>query len=386
MSASTSSASLPSAKRTSIIRGGFGLSQPTNGSTLSTRQLRGSVATNSGIGETPPASRVNTRDLLRPDINAKRSSPGGTPYDSEVFGNRILKNGWLHKRGKRKQWTRRWFVLRDHQLTLYKDEREYKPDDIIPTADIMSAAMVSDGHTANHFALFTSNQNLHLKADNAPDAQEWVDVLRSTAEGSEGVLSSSFQRLGFLGEQEASERYNKKHTFDTSLLHPHQPPQPQSPQLGPASFDLSTHDLPFFSGQSDAASPKPDGPTELAGAGMSSTAYGSEDDEKVIKRGYLLRLKKRLNQWKRQWVVLTTHRVVFYKSQGQTDKALKIIILENIADVVDIDPLSKSKKYCMQIITPEKRLRFCAETEEDLTSWLASLKSALARHQMSATV
>lgn len=41
---------------------------------------------------------------------------------------------------------------------------------------------------------------------------------------------------------------------------------------------------------------------------------------------------------------------------------------------MELDALSKNKQYCMQLITPEKRLQFAANTEEDLTRWLASIK------------
>lgn len=37
----------------------------------------------------------------------------------------------------------------------------------------------------------------------------------------------------------------------------------------------------------------------------------------------------------------------------------------------------KSKQYCMQIITPEKRLQFSTSSEEDLTRWIAAIKSAI---------
>lgn len=56
-----------------------------------------------------------------------------------------------------------------------------------------------------------------------------------------------------------------------------------------------------------------------------------------------------------------------------------IIPLSNIISAVEIDPVSKSKLHCMQIIAEEKNYRFCAMSEDDLAKWLGALKSQLAR-------
>lgn len=56
-----------------------------------------------------------------------------------------------------------------------------------------------------------------------------------------------------------------------------------------------------------------------------------------------------------------------------------IIPLSNIISAVEIDPVSKSKLHCMQIIAEEKNYRFCAMSEDALEKWLGALKSQLAR-------
>lgn len=56
-----------------------------------------------------------------------------------------------------------------------------------------------------------------------------------------------------------------------------------------------------------------------------------------------------------------------------------IIPLSNIISAVEIDPISKSKSHCMQIIAEEKNYRFCALSEDALAQWLGALKSHLAR-------
>lgn len=58
-----------------------------------------------------------------------------------------------------------------------------------------------------------------------------------------------------------------------------------------------------------------------------------------------------------------------------------IIPLANIINAVEIDPISRSKAHCMQIIAEEKSYRFCASGEDALAEWLGALKSQLARRK-----
>jgi len=55
--------------------------------------------------------------------------------------------------------------------------------------------------------------------------------------------------------------------------------------------------------------------------------------------------------------------------------------LDTIVDAVEIDALSKSKKFCLQIITEEKTYRFAAGTEESLARWLGALKCTLVKRR-----
>ncbi len=58
-----------------------------------------------------------------------------------------------------------------------------------------------------------------------------------------------------------------------------------------------------------------------------------------------------------------------------------ILPLSSIINAVEIDPISRSKSHCMQIIVEEKSYRFCASSEDTLTEWLGALKSQLARRK-----
>jgi hypothetical protein len=58
-----------------------------------------------------------------------------------------------------------------------------------------------------------------------------------------------------------------------------------------------------------------------------------------------------------------------------------IISLSSVINAVEIDPLSKSKVHCLQIITEEKSYKFCAHNEDTLDKSLGAIKSLLAKRK-----
>ena len=75
-------------------------------------------------------------------------------------------------------------------------------------------------------------------------------------------------------------------------------------------------------------------------------------------------------------MVLRPKNLAFYKSSDEY-AAVLILPLSTCVDAVEIDPISKSKRYCMQIITEEKGYRLCAENEDKLAEWLGALKMVM---------
>ena len=65
----------------------------------------------------------------------------------------------------------------------------------------------------------------------------------------------------------------------------------------------------------------------------------------------------------------------------QEYRAIRLIPLDTIIDAVEIDPLSKSKKHCLQLITEEKSYRFAAVDETQLAKCLGALKVTLAKRR-----
>ncbi|EEP80213.1 predicted protein [Uncinocarpus reesii 1704] len=103
--------------------------------------------------------------------------------------------------------------------------------------------------------------------------------------------------------------------------------------------------------------------------------------ERVIFNGHLtwLKIKKGVRQWKNLWAVLRAEKLSLYKNDSEYS-AVKIIPLDRVIDAADVDPISRSKVFCFQIITEETIYRFCAPDDEALNQWLGSLKSVLTRY------
>ena len=106
------------------------------------------------------------------------------------------------------------------------------------------------------------------------------------------------------------------------------------------------------------------------------------DNERVIFHGwlYLLKSKGGVRQWKKVWVVLRPKALAFYKNEDEYAANL-VIPFPSIIDAVDIDPPSKSKQHCFQVISEDKNFRFSASDENTLAKWLGAFKSLLVKRK-----
>lgn len=122
----------------------------------------------------------------------------------------------------------------------------------------------------------------------------------------------------------------------------------------------------------------------LAGRNVSQmSGFNFEQDpERIVWQGYLLYLRSKggVRQWKDLWAVLRPKSLALYKDDGEYSPRL-IIPLSSVINAVEIDPISRTKVYCMQIITEEKSYRFCAHNEESLDKSLGAFKSLLAKRK-----
>ncbi|KAF8450038.1 hypothetical protein BDZ91DRAFT_94200 [Kalaharituber pfeilii] len=351
----------------------------------------------------PIPARINTN--AQPQQKPRNSlmspvEPNGA-YSQDI----IIKSGWLHKRtSKTKNWKKRWFVLRGDRLQCYKDNKEYKVHRQILLSELTACAMLKHTKRENVFGLFSPSKNYHLQGESLQDAQEWVELILKAAD-----LTST------------GEEYIASPTTNEEFM-PHSPvPAPSSPQFAAnpsagriqplAIGGLSCHTLEYSGAEvascssfSDAARisqlslshPEPGPATNPAaettaapavpkpgvqrnGTGLSTVEM---EHSRVIWHGYLWCLKSKggVRQWKKLWVVVRPVNIAFYKNEEEY-RAIRLIPLDNIIDAVEIDPLSKSKNFCMQLITEEKSYRFAAFDETQLAKYLGAIKVTLAKHR-----
>jgi PH domain len=324
-------------------------------------------------------------------------------------------------------------VLRPNLLSIYKNSEETKLRHQIDLSELTAVAFLKDRKQKrlHMFGLFSPSRNYHLQAPSEKEAHEWADLIRHEArieeEEEEMFLASPGAQPGadksFEKNMEEQRRWREERLGSSS-------PEPTGiraiTSMQSHSLDYSGNELGSYSDLSDSAAaggvrgssslslPQQEALHRSDTTRNLSQASGfdiNQEEERVVWHGYLFSLstKAKVRQWKKTWVVLRPKNLTFYKNDEvcseifpssplpkkkktnpetnqvllkiQEYSAQLIIPLSNIISAVEIDPISKSKSHCMELIAEEKRYRFCAPDEESLDKWLGALKSLLAKRK-----
>lgn len=336
-------------------------------------------------------------------------------------------------------------MLRPNLLSIYPNSNESKLKHQINLSDLTAVARQKDpkGKAKHVFGLFSPSRNFHLEASNEKEAQEWVELIRREArideEEEEMILASpggakstfrGFERhfdgsiQGRMEDRGAG--YSSSDPEPVSQSAPLRKSRPDPALHGPrrpshtleysgpehASYSdfsdsgparMSALSLPYPENHAAAsttsmqhvpsnavygASPRP-GPSPRSPSQMSNPNVVLEqrpshrqDEERVVCHGWIYLLKQRsgVRQWKKLWMVLRSKSLALYKSEEEYSAVL-VLPFGSIINAVDIDPVSKSKRFCMQIITEERNYRLCAPDEDALAKWLGAFKSLLVRRK-----
>lgn len=352
---------------------------------------------------------------------------------------RVLKSGHVQKRTtKTRTWKSVYLVLRPNTLFIYKSEKENKLRHKIYLSDLTAVAFLKDPKQKrkNVFGLFSPSKNFHLQTSNAQDCEEWVELIRKEArieeEEEEMYLASPTIR-----------RQSEMDSFFPNSLgsDAHKPPMdreammlsssPEPADLLPTPFasplrtssqgiidsggwsggevashsDFSDNDMPRPPRSTidrlavrpppirSAAPPIPalttaataHAPASRPGVAIRKDSQGGpllDDPDRVVWQGRLslLRSKGGVRQWKNCWAVVRPRNLILYKDESEYT-ALLIVPLYSIINVVDLDPISRTKKFCLQVITEEKSYRFAVREEESLLQCLGAFKSLLAKRK-----
>ncbi|KAK8041841.1 PH domain-containing protein [Apiospora rasikravindrae] len=317
---------------------------------------------------------------------------------------RVLKAGQVQRRTqKTKAWKSVYLVLRPNSLSVYKSDNESKLRHKLDLSELSAVTLLKDpkGKRHNLFGLFSPAKNFHFEAPSAKDAQEWIDLIRKDArieeEEEEMFLASPIVRRQSYAassspEPEAMRRVPTSSNRRTSnamessglsgnelVSHSDFSDSENYPRIGASIENLA--------GRSPSASAVHLGSDARPGLGERNLSQVSginieNDPDRVVWQGWLHFLKNKhgVKQWKKCWAVLRPRNIILYKDESEYTAAF-IMALSGIVNVVDIDPVSKTKSHCMQIITDEKSYRFCAQDEESLVQCLGAFKSLLSKRK-----
>ncbi|CAH0043046.1 unnamed protein product [Clonostachys solani] len=356
------------------------------------------------------------RPRNRSDIDLKAPVNQNGSFEAD----RVIKSGYVQKRTqKTKTWKSIYIVLRPNRLSVYKNEKENKLRHQLYLSDLTAVAFLKDPKHKrdNVFGLFSPSKNFHFQATNRREADSWVNLIRREArieeEEEEMFLASPMGRRQIpagltpvfdsseMGLSSSPEAIGPLTSSLVPIDNRRKSSQIESSGLSGNEFashsDFSDNDTSRLPGASfDSFEPRSyptrtnarHSQTFLQGGPLSrslsqmSVHNVERDPDRVIWQGWLwfLRTKGGVRQWKHLWGVLRPRNFIMYKNESEY-AAQHIIRLSAIVNVVDIDPLSKSKTDCLQIITEEKSYRFCTHDEESLIQCLGAFKSLLAKRR-----
>ncbi|OOQ89375.1 PH domain protein [Penicillium brasilianum] len=357
----------------------------------------------------PPPSRNG-------QINVDTFSPVNENGSFEF--DRVLKTGRVSRRVKHKHvfrasWKPAYLVLRPNLLSVYKDEETTRLRVSISLSEVTAVAPVKSprSNRKHVFGIFTPSKNYRFEALSERDAEDWITRIRGETPADED--EAAFLALSRKREPPAIQKQLIEDTTEHSDFEGASAGagRASSPELGhrlftsgrarkpPYTQDYSGNEITSYSELSDNGGPPTrnsrlrsmpsihtlslsapeDKPMSLPrDTSRQSDLALLRDPERVVCQGYLqgLRIKGTVRQWKRLWVVLRPKSLAFYKDD-QEYSAIKIISMSQVIDAAEVDPMSRSKTLCMQIIAEEKTYRLCAPDEESLARWLGSLKSII---------
>ncbi|PNS19306.1 hypothetical protein CAC42_2483 [Sphaceloma murrayae] len=379
----------------------------------------------------PSADRVRNAHIAL-DTTSPVTTRGHFEFDRQIKAGQVLK-----RTRKTKSWRPVYLVLRPGLLSIYRNPDETKLRHKVTLADLTAIARQRDprGKAKHVFGLFSPARNFHLGAKDDKEAQEWVELIRREARLDEDEEDLNLQSPG--GTQEGHYagfgRYNRapaptRNADGTAFSSSDPDPFPQSspiraaptyppgdPRRPSTTMDYSGPENASYSDFSDAGpatrlsalslsrpiaihqnlpeeTPEAEVSQEQAHSSMDpheleqmearAAAEQMQAAARVICQDWILLLKTKsgMRQWKKTWMVLRPGSLSMYKNEKE-HTALKIIPFDEILDAVEINPISSSKRYCLQVITEEKGYRFCAHDEDGLYKWLGAFKSLLVRRR-----
>ncbi|RLV89941.1 hypothetical protein JA1_004916 [Spathaspora sp. JA1] len=279
------------------------------------------------------------------------------------------------------QWKRKWVVLRQCQLSYYKDSREYKPRRVIPRLKILSYNVIPDDKK-NHFAIYTTDKVFDFKCDDDKLYNKWITALDSYLSEQDILVEDVQDDADVDSEDEEQEEVRVEEQIVEQVLENSKP-----------KMIISDEGITADEFSSDLTETAPGVTATDAIESMAKLTINPKpkhkeqpkdthtDEEYIIEKGHLQILRSKYNhQWKKYYVILTTKNLSFYKSDEFNSRPRKTFTIEEIYDVIELERHKHIDGYwCLLIITPLKRIRVRGNDEGEMMRWFSALKAICIR-------
>lgn len=277
-----------------------------------------------------------------------------------------LKCGWLMKKGggtttlSRRNWKRRWFVLKDNILTYHETDVEGAKS--LGTIDIRNAIrIVDDGVKENGFSIITENRTYHVIAENTNDWNHWFNILNR-------VHRATDEELKGMREESA----NVKHaagTIDVAMI---ESCTPGGVANKTNSFTLITANrvMNFIA----------DTPEDVNGwveaIQESKEREHIEGYSDVIEKGWLIKEGANDDSRRKRWCVLTGNSLDYYKSYVKNSPKFGFITLNSLCSV--LPPEEREPGDWTFIVNGRKRSYVLhAKLQEEAIRWANAIQEVI---------
>lgn len=387
----------------------------------------------------PPQDGTGLSTSLQGHVGLDVFSP--VDQNGSFCFDRVIRRGKVHRRVKKKgawkaSWKPAWLVLRPNLLSIYGDADETNLRESIGLSDITAVARVQKSRHENVFGVFSPSKNYHFQSLSEKDTLDWVTQIRVEArtddmESAEPTLEPPAPQFSRNTANESSQSHGYETTDISADESPDAPTSPEhrrttassrprthsniEPYTSGGDFNTSHSDFSdFHPGTSlpknipianrplspipSAAALRPPMsdrnlsqlsiPTDTHPAPLSSMTAAlttpaphsdPRDPLRPIRQGFLTVLSSKaagIKSWKSLFAVLRTRNLSFYKNETEYS-VLKMLPVSSIIDAVEIDPVSRSRVYCFEVIAEDKVIRCCVRSEAELEGWLGALKSVI---------
>ncbi|KAJ3092526.1 hypothetical protein HK102_006303, partial [Quaeritorhiza haematococci] len=160
-----------------------------------TVEIRVGTAVRTSVTEMPATSPVTPLSPRNPQRHGDGPAAGASSSEGEddadveeansaegVRDDRVVCQGYLQKQGTKynKSWKRRWFVLRNARLCMYKNDREYVVTRMIGLRKVLDIIEIDpQGKSHVHcFKVVLPKRSLILCAETRGEMQEWIVRLK----------------------------------------------------------------------------------------------------------------------------------------------------------------------------------------------------------------